>query len=82
MILDRNDLRRDWGPSALNVANQASISGIYDLPFAQRAEAAGLLRRLAVERNCDAAERLSRSRRRSARTAQATATRAIPTGRP
>jgi hypothetical protein len=33
MILDRNDLPRDWGPSALNVANQASISGSYELPF-------------------------------------------------
>jgi hypothetical protein len=33
MILDRNDLSRDWGPSALNVTHQASISGHYDLPF-------------------------------------------------
>ncbi len=33
MILDRNDLPRDWGPSALNVASQASISWIYSLPF-------------------------------------------------
>jgi hypothetical protein len=33
MILDRNDLSRDWGPSALNVAHQASISGHYELPF-------------------------------------------------
>ena len=33
MILDRNDLRRDWGPSALNAASQASISGRYELPF-------------------------------------------------
>jgi hypothetical protein len=33
MTMDRNDLSRDWGPSALNVANQASISGHYDLPF-------------------------------------------------
>ena len=33
MILDRNDLPRDWGPSALNVAHQASISGSYELPF-------------------------------------------------
>jgi len=33
MILDRNDLPRDWGPSALNAANQASISGSYELPF-------------------------------------------------
>ena len=33
MVLDRNDLRRDWGPSALNIANQASLSGHYELPF-------------------------------------------------
>ena len=33
MVLDRNDLRRDWGPSALNAASQASISASYELPF-------------------------------------------------
>jgi hypothetical protein len=33
MILDRNNLRRDWGPSALNAASQASISARYELPF-------------------------------------------------
>lgn len=33
MILDRNDLSRDWGLSALNVSRQASISGRYELPF-------------------------------------------------
>jgi hypothetical protein len=33
MIMDRNDLSRDWGPSALNPARQASISGSYALPF-------------------------------------------------
>jgi hypothetical protein len=33
MILNRNDLSRDWGLSALNVANQASISASWDLPF-------------------------------------------------
>ncbi len=33
MVMDRNDLRRDWGPSALNPTHQASISGHYDLPF-------------------------------------------------
>ncbi|HTB20635.1 MAG TPA: TonB-dependent receptor [Bryobacteraceae bacterium] len=33
MILDRNDLHRDWGPSAYNIPNQASLSGSYDLPF-------------------------------------------------
>ena len=35
MILDRNDLRRDWGPSALNVTSQASISARWELPFGQ-----------------------------------------------
>ena len=33
MIMDPFDLGRDWGPSALNVANQASISLSYQLPF-------------------------------------------------
>jgi hypothetical protein len=33
MILDRNDLGRDWGPSAYNIPNQANLSGSYDLPF-------------------------------------------------
>ncbi len=33
MVLDRNDLRRDWGPSALNAANQGSVSATYELPF-------------------------------------------------
>ncbi len=33
MVLDRNDPRRDWGPSALNVTNQASVSASYELPF-------------------------------------------------
>jgi hypothetical protein len=33
MIMDRNDLRRDWGPSALGVTSQASISARYELPF-------------------------------------------------
>jgi hypothetical protein len=33
MVLDRNDLKRDWGPSALDVKNEASISGLYALPF-------------------------------------------------
>ena len=32
MVLDRNDLKRDWGPSALDVTNQASISSLYLLP--------------------------------------------------
>jgi hypothetical protein len=33
MIMDRNDLRRDWGPSALNVTHQGSVSVSYELPF-------------------------------------------------
>jgi Carboxypeptidase regulatory-like domain/TonB-dependent Receptor Plug Domain len=33
MILNRNDLGQDWGPSALNITNQASASAHYDLPF-------------------------------------------------
>ncbi len=33
MILDRNNLRRDWGPSALNAKYQGSISVHYELPF-------------------------------------------------
>jgi hypothetical protein len=33
MILDRNNPGRDWGPSAYNVPNAASISGTYELPF-------------------------------------------------
>jgi hypothetical protein len=33
MILNRNDLRRDWGPSALSPKYQATVSLHYDLPF-------------------------------------------------
>jgi hypothetical protein len=33
MILDRNDLPRDWGPSANNIPEQANFSGTYQLPF-------------------------------------------------
>ena len=33
MVLDRNDPRRDWGRSALNVTNQGSISAHYEFPF-------------------------------------------------
>ena len=32
MVMDRTDLRRDWGPSALNATNQASVSARYELP--------------------------------------------------
>jgi len=31
--MDRNNIRRDWGPSALNAAHQVSLSGRYELPF-------------------------------------------------
>jgi hypothetical protein len=33
MVLNRNNLRQDWGPSALNPVSQASISANYELPF-------------------------------------------------
>lgn len=33
MVMDRTDLRRDWGPSSLNATNQASISARYELPI-------------------------------------------------
>jgi hypothetical protein len=33
MVLDRNDLRRDRGPSALNITSASSISARYELPF-------------------------------------------------
>jgi hypothetical protein len=33
MILNRFDLPLDWGPSALNITQQASISLLYELPF-------------------------------------------------
>ncbi|HMF77231.1 MAG TPA: carboxypeptidase regulatory-like domain-containing protein, partial [Bryobacteraceae bacterium] len=32
MVMDRNNLRRDWGPSALGVTAQSSISAAYELP--------------------------------------------------
>jgi hypothetical protein len=36
MVMNRNDLRRDWGLSALNVTTQSSISARYELPFKGR----------------------------------------------
>jgi hypothetical protein len=33
MVLNRNNLREDWGPSALTPTSQASISANYELPF-------------------------------------------------
>jgi hypothetical protein len=35
MVLDRFDLRKDWGPSALNVAHQVHLTASYELPFGQ-----------------------------------------------
>src|SRR5262249_48569788 len=34
MVMDRFNPRRDWGPAALNVTSQASLSATYELPFA------------------------------------------------
>ena len=33
MVLNRNDLRRDWGPASLNPASQGTVSATYELPF-------------------------------------------------
>jgi hypothetical protein len=33
MVMDPNDLRRDWGPSALDATAQSSVSATYELPF-------------------------------------------------
>ncbi len=33
MVMNRNDLHRDWGPSALDVTHQSSISMSYELPI-------------------------------------------------
>ena len=33
MILNRNDLPRDWGPSALNITSLSSLSATWELPF-------------------------------------------------
>ena len=41
MILNRNDLPLDWGPSALNVTSQASISARYALPFGRTSKLFG-----------------------------------------
>jgi hypothetical protein len=32
MVMDRNDLKRDWGPSALNPKYQSTVSGRWELP--------------------------------------------------
>jgi hypothetical protein len=51
MIMDRNNTRRDWGPSALNVTNQFSLSARYELPFGKGkpllANAGGAVEKLA-----------------------------------
>ena len=50
MVMDRNNLHRDWGLSALNATQQASISGSYELPFGRKgsgaANAGGMGKRL------------------------------------
>lgn len=33
MVMDRTDLSRDWGPSALDVTHQASLSGAWQIPL-------------------------------------------------
>ena len=45
MVMDRNDLRRDWGPSALTPTSQSSMSAHYELPFDSKAK--GLVNKLA-----------------------------------
>jgi hypothetical protein len=47
MVLDRNDPRRDWGRSALNVTNQGSISAHYEFPFGRNQQGARSARGLA-----------------------------------
>jgi hypothetical protein len=37
MVMDRFDLPRDWGLSALNITSQASLSATYQLPFGKTA---------------------------------------------
>jgi hypothetical protein len=37
MVMDRNNPRRDWGPSALTPTSQATISAHYELPFGKAA---------------------------------------------
>jgi hypothetical protein len=37
MTYNRNDLPLDWGPAALNITSQSSMSVTYDLPFAKNA---------------------------------------------
>jgi hypothetical protein len=37
MVMDRGDLRRDWGASALTPTHQGTISAHYELPFGEDA---------------------------------------------
>jgi len=46
MILDRDDLRRDWGPSALNATSQGSVSWTYALPLGNARRWWGSLNRM------------------------------------
>jgi Carboxypeptidase regulatory-like domain/TonB-dependent Receptor Plug Domain len=46
MVMDRNDVRRDWGPSALTPTHQASISWHYELPFGERVQPGSVVSRL------------------------------------
>jgi hypothetical protein len=41
MVWDRNNIHRDWGPSAYNIPNQANFSGSYELPFGRNRIAHG-----------------------------------------
>lgn len=51
MVMDRDDLHRDWGPSALGVAAQSNISWTYELPLGRGerffGQASGLTGKLA-----------------------------------
>ena len=37
MVMNRDDLHSDWGPSALNITSQLNLSATYALPFGKRA---------------------------------------------
>jgi hypothetical protein len=43
MVMDRNNPRRDWGPSALTPTSQASVSAHYEFPFGKTARGIGRL---------------------------------------
>ncbi len=60
MVMNRNDLHTDYGPSALNVGQQGSISASYLLPFGKGTTLVCQdLWRLAVERDRHIPQRLS-----------------------